>query len=283
VEEKKSMVEPENHRLSISRQCELLRLPRASFYRETRIDETPENLLLMEMIDEEYTAHPHLGSRGMRRQLKRAHGVIANRKRIQRLMRLMGLESTAPKPNTSKPAKGHKIYPYLLRHRPVTKSNQVWCSDITYIRMARGFVYMVAIMDWYSRKVLAWDISVTMDSSFCVRALEQAIHLYGTPEIFNTDQGAQFTASDFIDVLEKNDVLISMNGKGRALDNIFVERLWRTVKYEEVYLHDYADMKQLRENMKRYMHFYNYERSHSQLNDCTPDEVYQQNELADAA
>ena len=270
------MIDSDHPILSISRQCELINLSRASYYRAIDVDkgkETPENLELMRLIDEEYTRHPFYGSRKLRDYL-RHQGYSVNRKRIQRLMRIMGLVSVAPKPNTSKRNKKHKIYPYLLRDLVIDKSNQVWCTDITYIRMQGGFVYLVAIMDWHSRKVLSWELSNTMDDDFCVSALESAIRCYGVPEIFNTDQGAQFTSNDFIAVLKENTIKISMDGKGRWMDNVFIERLWRSVKYEEVYLKEYKTVSALKNGLERYFRFYNDERFHQSLDSKTPSEVY---------
>jgi putative transposase len=267
------MIEPENRALSISRQCELIGLPRSSFYRKLA-GESRENLELMRLIDEEYTRHPFYGTRQMRNHLRR-QGHKINRKRVQRLMRLMGIQSVAPKPNTSRPNKQHKVYPYLLGGIEINHSNQVWCSDITYIRLRGGFVYLTAVMDWYSRKVLSWEVSVTMDDSFCVSALERAIRLHGTPEIFNTDQGSQYTGAAFTGVLKEHGIQISMDGKGRATDNIMVERLWRSVKYEEVYLKEYATVTELVASLKRYFYFYNAERPHDSLGTRTPDEFYQ--------
>ena len=273
VTEKRDMIDTGHNVLPIFRQCELLDLPRSSYYREPPRGETPENLKLMRLIDEEYTRHPFSGARQLKRYLKR-QGYKVNRKRVQLLMRLMGIQSVAPKPNTSKPSKEHKIYPYLLGGLDINRSNQTWCSDITYIRMPGGFVYLVAVMDWYSRKVLSWEVSVTMDDSFCVSVLEQAIRRYGRPEIFNTDQGSQFTGKAFTNVLKDNNIKISMDGKGRAVDNIMIERLWRTVKYEEIYLKDYSSVLDLIRSLKIYFDFYNTERSHSSLSDRTPAEAY---------
>lgn len=202
-------------------------------------------------------------------------GHCVNRKRVQRLMRQMGLAGMAPGPNTSKAHPAHKIYPYLLRGLEVTRPNQVWSTDITYIRLARGFVYLVAIIDWYSRKVLSWRLSNSMDASFCVDCLESAIHQYGKPEIFNSDQGSQFTSHEFTGVLLKHEISISMDGRGRALDNIFVERLWRTVKYEDIYLKQYRDMPDLLLGLSQYFDYYNHERMHQSLSYLTPSEVYQ--------
>jgi putative transposase len=273
LEEKRAMVDTSSEELSISKQCELIELPRSSYYREVCGGESEENQKLMRLIDEEYTVHPFYGTRQMRNHLRR-RGYKVNRKRVQRLMRLMGIQSVAPKPGTSTPSKKHKIYPYLLRGLDINRSNQVWCSDLTYIRMRGGFVYLTAVVDWYSRKVLSWEVSVTMDESFCVSALERAMRLYGKPEIFNTDQGSQYTGSKFTGVLKDNGIRISMDGKGRAIDNIIVERLWRTVKYEEVYLKDYATVRELVENLKVYFEFYNAERTHDSLGLRTPDEAY---------
>lgn len=267
------MIDPEHEELSISRQCELIGLPRSSFYRELA-GESSETLELMRLIDEEYTRHPFYGTRKIRDILRR-QGQKINRKRVQRLMRLMGIQSVAPKPRTSRPNKEHKVYPYLLGGIEINHSNQVWCSDITYIRLRGGFVYLTAVMDWYSRKVLSWEVSVTMDDSFCVSTLERAMRLYGTPEIFNTDQGSQYTGAAFTDVLKKHGIQISMDGKGRATDNIMVERLWRSVKYEEIYLKEYATVTELVASLKQYFYFYNAERPHDSLGTRTPNEFYQ--------
>lgn len=270
------MIDANHPTLSIARQCQLISLSRASYYRSVDTDigtETPENLELMRLIDEEYTRHPFYGSRQLRNYFRR-QGRVVGRKRIQRLMRLMGLVSVAPKPNTSKRNKAHKIYPYLLRGLIIDRPNQVWCTDITYIPMQGGFVYLVAIMDWYSRKVLSWEVSNTMEDTFCISALESAIRLHGTPEIFNTDQGSQFTSTDFIDVLKQHDIKISMDGKGRWMDNVFIERLWRSVKYEDVYLKDYRTVVALKQGLSVYFRFYNHERPHQSFDSCTPAEVY---------
>ena len=270
------MINPTHPVISIARQCELIQLPRASYYRAVDygpVVETEENLNLMRLIDEEYTRHPFYGSRQLGNYLRR-QGHKVNRKRVQRLMRLMGIMSVAPKPNTSKKGKAHKIYPYLLKNLVIDKPNQVWCTDITYLRLQGGFVYLVAVMDWHSRKVLSWEISNTMDDSFCVSALERAIRLYGVPEIFNTDQGAQFTGNAFIKVLTENGIEISMDGKGRWVDNVLIERLWRSVKYEDVYLKEYSTVVALRHGISVYFHFYNNERPHDSLGKCTPSEYY---------
>jgi putative transposase len=274
VPEKRTCIRPDTG-ISICRQCELLALPRSSYYRSTcdpsRVSQ--EDLELMRLIDEEYTRHPFFGSRKIKIWLKR-EGHNVNRKRVQRLMRKMGIQSIAPKPNTSARRKDHKIYPYLLKGMNINRPNMVWTADITYIRLSGGFVYLTAIMDWHSRYVLSWEISVTLDDDFCVNALESAIRRYGRPGIFNTDQGAQFTGKDFTGVLSRNDIRISMDGKGRATDNIFIERLWRSVKYEEIYLHEYRNVKELTRALKAYFEFYNLERTHQSLNDATPEESY---------
>ena len=270
------MIDADHTMLSIARQCELIHLPRSSYYRAINVGmvtETPENLEFMRLIDEEYTRHPFYGSRNLCSYLRRL-GHVVNRKRIQRLMRIMGLVSVAPKPNTSKRNKEHKIYPYLLRNLVIDCPNQVWCTDITYVRMQGGFVYLVAIMDWYSRKVLAWEVSNTMEDDFCISALESAIRLYGVPGMFNTDQGSQFTSTDFIAILKQNDIKISMDGKGRWVDNVFIERLWRSVKYEDIYLKEYRTVVALRQGLSGYFRFYNKERPHQSFDSCTPEEVY---------
>jgi putative transposase len=233
-----------------------------------------QELALLTLIDAEYTRHPFLGSRKMQVFL-RGYGHVVSRKRIQRLMRRLGLSAMAPGPNTSQPHPQHKIYPYLLRGMNIIRPNHVWSTDITYIRLPRGFVYLVAVIDWYSRKVLAWRISNTMDAGFCVNSLQQVLQQYGRPEIFNSDQGSQFTCQAFTDVLKQHDVAISMNGRGRALDNIFVERLWRSVKHEDVYLKGYASIPELMLGLAEYFVYYNTERSHQSLGYQTPDRVYE--------
>jgi putative transposase len=233
-----------------------------------------ETLLLLKEIDAEYTRHPFYGSRRMVVYLHRL-GHLVNRKRVQRLMGILGLVGMAPGPATSRPHPQHKVYPYLLRGLPITKPNQVWSTDITYIRLAGGFVYLVAIIDWYSRKVLSWQVSNTLDSGFCVECLESALQGYGTPEIFNTDQGCQFTATVFTKVLKHHDIKISMDGRGRASDNIFVERLWRSLKYEDIYIKGYANILELIAGLTNYFLFYNTQRPHQSLGYVIPDEVYQ--------
>jgi putative transposase len=265
-------VQPEDDRLSIRRQCALLSLPRSTLYYQPQ-EVWPEELSLMRVIDEEFMRYPFLGSRMMTQRLGRL-GHQVNRKRVQRLMRVMGLESLAPKPGTSSSHPEHPKFPYLLRRLDVTRANQAWAADITYIPMALGFLYLVAIIDWFSRAVLAWRLSNTLDADFCIDALQTALHQWGTPTIFNTDQGAQFTAQPFIEVLQSNRVQISMDGKGRCLDNIFVERLWRSLKYEEVYLHAYDGGAAARRGIGGYFHFFNEERPHSALGHRSPMEVY---------
>jgi putative transposase len=274
VSEKRACVQPDKE-LSIVRQCELLSLSRSSYYRPVSdpLKISSEDLELMRLIDEECTRHPFYGSRKIKTWLQK-QGWDVNRKRVQRLMRIMGIQSTAPGPRTSIPRKEDKIYLYLLKDMNINRPDMVWCTDITYIRLAGGFVYLAAIMDWYSRYVLSWEVSVTMDDDFCVNALESAIRQYGTPEIFNTDQGAQFTGKAFTCVLAKNGIRISMDGKGRAMDNIFIERLWRSLKYEEIYLNEYQNVKELIKALKTYFDFYNNERFHQSLDDSTPAEIY---------
>ena len=227
----------------------------------------------MRRMDELHLEHPAFGSRMLTQMLKR-EGKVINRKRVQRLMRLMGLESTAPKPSTSKPSPEHPVYPYLLRDLTICRVNQVWAADITYIPMARGFLYLVAIIDWYSRRVLSWRLSNTLETTFCIEALHEALTRYGCPEIFNTDQGSQFTSEDFTSVLLDHGIKVSMDGKGRCIDNIFVERLWRSLKYEEVYLYAYDSVQEAREGIGRYFGFFNDERPHQALGYQTPASFY---------
>jgi len=266
------MIDREQRELSVRRQCELLRVSRSGLYYEPE-PTSAEQLALMRRIDELHLKYPFYGSRKLADALRR-EGHEVNRKRVQRRMRLMGLEAMAPKPKTSEPHPEHVVYPYLLRGLTIGRVNQVWATDITYIPMKAGFVYLVAIMDWYSRRVLSWRLSNTLDSSFCAEALEEALARFGKPEIFNTDQGAQFTAETFTKPLRDRGIAISMDGKGRCLDNVFVERLWRSVKYEEVYLHAYDDMVQARAGLGRYLAFYNDERPHQALGYQTPAAFY---------
>ena len=265
------MIDPEQQ-LSVRRQCELLRVSRSGLYYQPE-PARPDELALMRRIDELHLKCPFYGSRKLSDALRK-EGREANRKRVQRLMRVMGLEAMVPKPNTSEPHPEHIKYPYLLRGLVISRVNQVWATDITYIPMKAGFMYLVAIMDWYSRRVLSWRLSNTLDTSFCVEALEEAFERFGQPEIFNTDQGSQFTAQDFTTPLRARGIAISMDGKGRCLDNVFVERLWRSVKYEEVYLHAYDDVAEARAGIGRYLAFYNDERSHQALGYQTPSAFY---------
>lgn len=265
------MVEPKNN-VSVRRQCELLRLNRSGLYYEP-VATDAEELAVMKRIDELHLKYPFYGSRKLGIEL-RNEGCKINRKRVQRLMRLMDISSIAPQPNTSKPAPEHTTYPYLLRNVTVSRPNQVWATDITYIPMAHGFVYLVAIMDWYSRRVLSWRISTTMESDFCIAALREAFDRFGQPDIFNTDQGSQFTSDAFTGELLGRGVKVSMDGKGRYLDNIFVERLWRSLKYEEVYLHAYDSVSEARKGVDGYFSFYNNDRTHAALGNQTPAAFY---------
>lgn len=266
------MVDRDEPALSVRRQCELLGLSRSGLYYEPE-PTSPDELALMRRIDEIHLKRPFYGSRKMAFEL-RQEGRDANRKRIQRLMRVMQLEAMAPQPRTSEPHPEHVVYPYLLRGVKVSRPNQVWATDITYIPMRSGFVYLAAIMDWYSRLVLSWRLSITLDSTFCIEALLEAIERFGTPGMFNSDQGAQFTASAFTKVLLDRSVAISMDGKGRCIDNIFVERLWRSLKYEEVYLHAYDTVPEARGGIGRYLEFYNDARPHQALGYQTPSAFY---------
>lgn len=266
------MIEPGNPEIPVLRQCWLLGLSKAAYYYRAR-EQDGLNSTLMTLLDEQYTKTPFYGVPKMTEWLRRRKGYKVNPKRVRRLMRLMGLCAVYPKPWTSKPAKEHKKYPYLLRDLEIDRPDQVWSADITYIRLKTGFIYLVAIMDWHSRYVLSWEISTTLDKEFCIAALEKALTL-SSPEIFNTDQGSQFTSVEFTGRLETLKISISMDGRGRAMDNIFVERLWRTVKYEEVYLKGYETVREARESLARYFHFYNTERLHEALGYRTPQEVY---------
>lgn len=258
--------------LSMRKQCALLGIPRSGLYYQKR-PESPYNIELMNLIDNEFTAHPFMGVEGMVWYL-RDEGKHCGPKRIRRLTRKMGLMPVYPKPNTSRPNKQHQIYPYLLREVVVDRPNQVWAVDITYIRLRHGFAYLVAIIDWYSRTVLSWRLSNTMDSSFCCEALDEALRLYGKPDIFNSDQGCQFTSEAFISRLKAKQISISMDGRGRAFDNIFVERLWRTVKYQNVYIKGYETMQQAQEGLAEYFHYYNHGRLHQSLGYLRPWDVY---------
>jgi putative transposase len=267
------MIDSQNRRVSIVRQCKLLKISRSSVYYK-RKETQKEDLELMRVIDEQYLKTPVYGSRSMRNHLRRLGYKKINRKRVQRLMRRMGLEAIYPKPKTSKPHPEHRIYPYLLRGLKIDRPNQVWAADITYIPLEHGFMYLVAVMDWYSRKVLSFRVSNTLDTDFCVGALNDAIRFYGCPEIFNTDQGSQFTSSRFTGELEKHGIKISMDGRGRFQDNIFVERLWWTVKHHYLYLRAFDNGTDLRKGLKRWFDYYNQERPHQSLENQTPDEVY---------
>jgi len=269
------MIERDHPRISTARQCRLLGLPRASYYHRPR-PKGPDDLQLMRVIDETYLAHPVFGSRQMLRWLRR-QGYAVNRKRIRRLMRQMGLEAIYPKPNLSRAHPEHRLYPYLLRHLTVDRPNQVFSADITYVPVKGGVIYLCAVIDWYSRAVLAWELSNTLDARFCVNAVQRAIALYGPPEIFNTDQGSQFTSAEFTAPLLKLGVKLSMDGKGRCLDNVFVERLWRTVKYDEIYLKSYASQVDAQAQLATFFRFYNDHRPHSAFgnaNPLTPMEAY---------
>ena len=271
IEQRRMMMERNSCKLSIRKQCELLNVTRSVLYYVSRRDDSAD-LAVMRLLDEQYTKTPFYGVERMTATLHRM-GICIGHNRVRRPMRLMGLEAIYPKPRLSMPDSQHRVYPYLLRRIRVERPDQVWCADITYIRLLQGFVYLVAIMDWFSRYVLSWRLSVTLDAHFCVDALEQALRT-GQPQIFNTDQGSQFTSIAFTDVLNSAGVSISMDGKGRVFDNIFVERLWRTVKYEEVYLKDYRDVDEARCGIGAYFWFYNHQRLHQALDYRTPAEVY---------
>jgi putative transposase len=267
------LVEGEHAELSVRRQCELLGLSRSSLYYEPAAA-TAENLRLMGLMDQEYTAHPFLGSRRLTKWLIQ-QGEPVNRKRVQRLMRLMGLEAIYPKPKLSAASRGHRIYPYLLREVSIQRPDQVWSTDITYVPLASGLMYLAAIIDWFSRYVIAWRLSNTLDGSFCLEMLDEALSR-GRPEVFNTDQGVQFTAQAWTGRLESAGVAVSMDGRGRCLDNVFVERLWRTVKYEDIYLWRYEGVPQLQQGLERYFPYYNEERLHQALDYRAPAQVYQE-------
>ena len=265
------MIDPE-HDLPIKQQAEVLSISRSTVYYELR-PISDEDLWLMRRLDELHLNYPFAGSR-MLRGLLWQQGLEVGRRHIKTLMRRMGIEAIYRKPNTSKPAPGHRIYPYLLRDLAVTRPNQVWAMDITYIPMARGFIYLAAVVDWFSRRVLAWKLSITMDVSFCIEAVEEALSKNETPEIFNTDQGSQFTSEAFTGRLKEEGIRISMDGKGRWRDNVFVERVWKSIKYEEVYLHAYETVQEARTSIGKYLEFYNSIRPHSSLDGFTPDQVY---------
>lgn len=259
--------------LSLSGQCKLLSLSRSSIYYKPT-GESTLNLKLMSLIDAQYLQTPYYGSRQMARYLRRT-GYCVGRHRVRRLMKLMGIEAVYQKPKTSLPHPAHKTYPYLLRNLKIARPNQVWCTDITYIPIKRGFLYLVAIMDWHSRKVLSWRLSNTMDTAFCLEALNEALTLYGKPDIFNSDQGAQFTSTDFTELLLKNNIKVSMDGKGRWMDNVFIERLWRSLKYECVYLNAFENGREAKQKIKAWITHYNTDRPHSTFCGQTPSEIYQ--------
>ena len=265
------MIDPA-HDLPLQRQAKVLGISRSSVYYQAR-PVSAKDLWLMRQIDEMHLNYPFAGSR-MLRDLLSHQGLEIGRRHLRTLMRRMGIEAIYRRPNTSKPAPGHRIYPYLLRGLAITRPNQVWAMDITYIPMARGFVYLAAVVDWFSRRVLAWRLSITMATSFCIEALEEALSMNEKPEIFNTDQGSQFTSEAFTGWLKKEEISVSMDGKGRWRDNVFVERVWKSIKYEEVYLHAYASVSEARTSIGRYLEFYNSIRPHSSLKALTPDQVY---------
>jgi putative transposase len=272
LEVKRGWIEQWESRLSIVQQCRLAGLPRSSYYYEPLGRESAENLAVMRVIDEVYLTRPYYGSPRMRKELEQ-RGYRVNHKRVARLMRVMGLQAVLPGPHTSRKHPEHHVYPYLLRDLVVSKPNEVWCADLTYVPLQGGFLYLVAVMDWYSRYVLAWELSNSLETWFCLSALEGALE-QGQPEIFNTDQGAQFTSEEFTGCLRALGIRISMDGRGRALDNVFIERLWRSVKYEDIYLRDYADGTEARKGLACYFTFYNTERPHQGLGEKTPEEVH---------
>jgi putative transposase len=274
VSEAKTWIDFDNPALSVREQCQLLGIHRSNVY-YAPVPESEQNLRLMRLMDEEHMRRPCRGSRQMVDFLQ-DEGIVTNRKRIQRLMRRMGIEGISPKRRTTLRAEGHQVYPYLLRNLEIERPDQVWCSDITYIPMQKGFMYLVAVMDWYSRYVISWRLSNSMDVDFCVEALEEAFS-QGTPEIFNTDQGAQYTSREFTQALKARGVAISMDGKGRAIDNVMIERLWRTLKYEEVYLKEYRTGTDCYQGLAAYMNYYDNQRRHQSLNRRTPWDVYRPN------
>lgn len=266
------LIDPTHDHLSVRQQCDLLELARSTYYYQP-LGESAQNLALMERIDKLFTARPELGVERMCQELTSSEHPI-NVKRVRRLMRLMGLEAVGPKPNLSKPQPGHTIYPYLLRGLVIERPNQVWSTDITYVPMASGFLYLCAIIDWFSRFILSWRLSNTLFADFCIDALEESLNKWGKPEIFNTDQGSQFTSHAFLNRLITNEIKISMDSKGRALDNIFIERFWRTIKHEHLYLKAYTDGQSLHQGLTDYFRFYNQERKHQSLGYQTPEEWY---------
>ncbi len=269
---RRDLIAPDHSQLSLARQCQLVGIARSSFYYQPA-GESEFNLLLMRLIDAQYLRTPWYGSRQMKRYLRR-QGYGINRKRIARLMTLMGLMAVVPGPHTSKPHPRHPIYPYLLRGLAIDRPDQVWCADVTYIPMAHGFIYLVAIMDWFSRRVLSWRLSNTLEVEFCLEALHEAIERFGPADIFNTDQGCQFTSDEWIAELKNHAIRVSMDGKGRWMDNVFIERLWRSLKYECVYLNAFESIPDATQQLGTWISYYNHERPHSSLNDLTPNEVY---------
>ena len=269
---RRSLLDPDHASISLRRQCDLLDLPRSTAY-YAPIPESQENLDLMKEIDAIYLDNPSYGSRSIASSLV-SSGWEVNRKRVQRLMRLMNIAGVTPKRNTSKPAPGHRVFPYLLRNVAISHPDQVWSTDITYVPLRNGFVYLTAVMDWYSRYVLSWRLSNRLEGSFCVEALDEAL-AHGKPEVFNTDQGSQFTSAVFVNRLLDRAVAVSMDGRGRALDNVFIERLWRSVKYQEIYLRDYSTAADVEEGLKLYFEKYNHERPHQSLDNLTPAKVYE--------
>ncbi|MCH8838502.1 MAG: IS3 family transposase [Candidatus Marinimicrobia bacterium] len=271
--ERRTMIQTKTT-LPVTTKCRLLDINQSTAYykRASKVPD-PEELALKRLMDDLHMTYPFMGTRSIRDQLQN-RGYKINRKRIKRLMAQMGIASVAPQPNTSRPGKQHKVYPYLLRGLRIHRPNQVWATDITYIPMARGFLYLVAIIDWYSRKVLSWRLSISMDTAFCLEALDEAVATYGTPEIFNTDQGSQFTSDEFTGVLKSSNIKISMDGKGRWMDNVFIERLWRSLKYEEVYLKAYETVTEARSGIEEWIRFYNHDRTHQALDGLTPEQVY---------
>jgi putative transposase len=272
VDRRRAMIEAGHPQLSVARQCALVGIGRSTFYR-TPAPETAENLALMRVLDEQFLETPWYGARQMVRHLRRL-GHAVGRKRVRRLMATIGLAAIYQRPRTTVPHPEHRVYPYLLRNMLIDRPNQVWCADITYIPMRRGFLYLVAVMDWATRRVLSWRLSNTMDAEFCVAALEEALGRFGPPEIFNSDQGSQFTSPRFTEVLTEAGVRISMDGRGRWMDNVFIERLWRSLKYECVYLHAFETGSELRAGLTRWIGYYNTCRPHSALSGRTPDEAY---------
>jgi putative transposase len=271
--ERQALVDHDDPALPVVTQCRLLKIARSTLYYQP-VPARADDLTVMRRMDELYVASPFYGTRRMVAVLRR-EGVVINRKRARRLMRLMGLEAIYQKPDTSRAHPEHEVYPYLLRGLAIGRPNQVWCADITYIPMAKGFVYLVAVMDWFSRLVLSWRVSITMDADFCVEALREAMDRYGSPEIFNTDQGTQFTSEDFVGELEGRGVRVSMDGRGRYLDNIFIERLWRSLKYEEVFIKAYGTVIEARRGIGGWLAFYNDERPHQALDYRTPREIFE--------